>query len=370
MENNWHNWNLLGKPGGWPHLHHIAVGHNLDGRQEVFAVDTQGALWQVWQTALNNGWSHWENRGKPTAEGIALSSPAVGRSLVVRANQDGRLAVFAIASRSLYSVEQTAPSNGWGDWQHLGHPPGSSGVVSLDAAQNPDGRLQLFTIGSDGHMASRRQAEPGGDWDAWETDFPHDDQFPFKSFAAGQNEDGRLELITKLSGTLALVTQSEPGRGFRSGFGNAGISASPDAIGSLAMARNQDGTLEAAMAIDGRLVHIRQHVPNQLPSPGGGGWARHNLERPANHITVRSPVLAANREGGLEVFVQGSDGNLWHRRRTPPGGSWSDWHNLAAPSDTGEGFASLAVGQNQDGRLEVFAVHKGALQNTWQLSAP
>jgi hypothetical protein len=49
MNNNWHTWSHLGKPDGWPHLRHIAVGRNLDGRQEAFAVNTRGALWQIWQ---------------------------------------------------------------------------------------------------------------------------------------------------------------------------------------------------------------------------------------------------------------------------------------------------------------------------------
>jgi hypothetical protein len=368
MNGDWHTWENLGKPGGWSHLVQIAVGRNLDGRQEAFAVDTDGALWQIWQTPPNNGWSHWETRGKPTVDGIALNSPAVGRSLVVRQQPDGRLTVFVIASRSLHSVQQTAPNNGWGDWQHLGQPPGSGGIVSLDAVQSRDGALQLFTIGYDGRMASRRQAEPGGDWGPWETDFPHDDRFPIKSLVAGQNADGRIEIIVNLNGNLALITQSEPGGAFRTGFGNAGISVSPDTIGPLVVARNPDGTLEAAMTIDGKLVHIRQHVPNQPPSQGGGGWARHDLGQPANHIAVSAPVLAVNREGGLEVFATGRDGNLWHRRQTTPGGAWSDWQSLGAPSDTGAGFASTAVGTNQDQRLEVFAVHQGALRNTWQVA--
>ena len=325
-----------------------------------------GLLWQIWQTAPNNGWSHWESRGKPTVEGIALNSSSVGQSLVVRANQDGRLIALIIASRSLYSVEQTAPSNGWGGWQHLGQPPSSGGIVSLDAAQNQDGRMQLFTIGYDGRMASRRQIEPSGDWGAWDTNFPHDDQIPFTSLAAGQNADGRLEIIANLSGTVALVTQSEPGGGFRRGFGNAGISAGPEAIGPLAMARNQDGTLEAAMTINDELVHIRQQVPNQLPSPGRGGWVRHDLERPAEHVAIRLPVLGTNRDGRLEVFVEGNNGNLWHRWQTAPNGQWSAWHNLGAPSQSGEGYASIAVGQNEDGRFQLFVVHQGELWNTWQ----
>jgi hypothetical protein len=364
MNNHWHNWSRLSKPAGWSHLHHIAAGLNLDGRLEVFAVSTDGSLWQIWQSTTNNGWSHWESRGKPTVEGIELTSPAAGKSLAVGRHQDGRLEVAVIASRELWCIGQTAPNNGWSEWQRLGQPHGSGGLVSLDMAQNLDGRLQVFALGFVGGLASMPQNAPNGDWGEWDRNFPRDPTIPLISFIAGQNEDGRLQLIANLSGILALVTQAEPGGPFRSGFGNAGIST-PNSIGTLTVARNPDGTLEAATTIDGRLVHIRQHVPNQEPSPGGGGWARHNLDRPSEHIAVRCPILIPDRHGNLTVFVQGMDGNLWHRWQTAPNGNWSEWHSLGSPSDTGEGFRSLAVGQNQDGRLEAFIVHHGELWHTW-----
>jgi hypothetical protein len=365
MKKHWHGWSSLGKPPGWSHLHQVAVGKNLDGRLEVFAVSTDGSLWQIWQTATNNGWSHWENRGKPSAGGIELASPAVGKSMTVGRYQDGRLLVCVVASRKAWVISQTSPNNGWGQWQPLDQPPGSGGIVSLEVARNSDGRLQLFAITYANRLASRQQTIPNGDWREWDTDFPHDDRLPFKSFAVGQNEDGRLELVTSLSGILALVTQDERSGPFRGGFGNTGIST-PDNIDTLTMARNPDGTLEAAITIDGRLVHIRQHVPNQPPSPGGGGWARHDLDRPAEHVAVRLPVLAANRDGLLEVFVRGSDRNLWHRWQPAPSGNWSDWHSLGSPLDAEEGFFFLDVRQNQDGRLEVFIVHRGELWHTSQ----
>jgi hypothetical protein len=235
----------------------------------------------------------------------------------------------------------------------------------LDVVQNLDGRLQVFALGFIGGLASLSQSAPNGDWGEWDRNFPRDPTIPLISFVAGQNEDGRLELIANLSDILALVTQAEPGGAFRSGFGNAGIST-PNSIGTLTVACNPDGTLEAATTIDGDLVHIRQHVANQLPSPGGGGWARHDLERPSEHIAIRSPILIPDRHGNLTVFVHGMDGNLWHRRQTAPNGNWSEWHRLGSPSDTEEGFLSPAVGQNQDGRLEAFIVHRGELWHTWE----
>jgi peptidoglycan hydrolase-like protein with peptidoglycan-binding domain len=86
---------------------------------------------------------------------------------------------------------------------------------------------------------------------------------------------------------------------------------------------------------------------------GGGGWARHNLDRPAQQINVRNPILTPDRDGNLAVFVQGTDGNLWTRRRSESSG---DWHHLDAPTHTEVGFLSAAAGKNQDGRLEAFVV--------------
>jgi hypothetical protein len=39
------------------------VGQNADGRIEVFARGGNGALWHIWQTAPNNGWSGWASLG-------------------------------------------------------------------------------------------------------------------------------------------------------------------------------------------------------------------------------------------------------------------------------------------------------------------
>ena len=41
----------------------LAVAQNADGRLEVFARGTDKALWHIWQTAPNNGWSGWASLG-------------------------------------------------------------------------------------------------------------------------------------------------------------------------------------------------------------------------------------------------------------------------------------------------------------------
>ncbi|MBY7125955.1 hypothetical protein ILS93_28305, partial [Bacillus sp. 16GRE42] len=41
----------------------LAIGKNADGRLEVFARGADRALWHIWQTAPNNGWSNWGSLG-------------------------------------------------------------------------------------------------------------------------------------------------------------------------------------------------------------------------------------------------------------------------------------------------------------------
>jgi hypothetical protein len=69
----------------------------------VFARGTDNALWHIWQTAANNGWSGWATLGG-----------GVKDLLTVNNNADGRLEVFIRGmDNALWHVWQTAPSNGW-----------------------------------------------------------------------------------------------------------------------------------------------------------------------------------------------------------------------------------------------------------------
>ncbi len=60
--------------------------------------------------------------------------------------------------------------------------------------------------------------------------------------------------------------------------------------------------------------------------------------------------------------MAGSDTSLWHMWQTAPNNGWSGWSGLS-----GRMVGGPVVGQNKDGRLEVFV--KGtdaALWHTWQ----
>src|SRR5207249_562426 len=81
-----------------------------DGRVEVFAVGVNGALWHIWQTAVNGAWSNWVSHGTPP--GGALQGTAA-----MAASQDGRLELFVVAADgALWHIWQTAVNRGWSDW--------------------------------------------------------------------------------------------------------------------------------------------------------------------------------------------------------------------------------------------------------------
>jgi hypothetical protein len=75
-------------------------------------------------------------------------------------------------------------------------------------------------------------------------------------------------------------------------------------------------------------------------------------------------MVASNADGRLEVFVRGTDNNLYHKWQTAPNGAWTpNWSGLGGVLD-----GNIGAGRNADGRLEVFV--RGTdnnLYHKWQI---
>ncbi len=100
-------------------------------------------------------------------------------------------------------------------------------------------------------------------------------------------------------------------------------------------------------------------------SAWGCGWrAWKNL---GNGQPIARVEIAPNADGRLQAFAIGSDFNLWTAWQQTLGGNWSGWWRLGSSPLA---ISTLAVGQNQDGRLEVFSVAQATLeiQHMWQLA--
>ena len=295
------------------------------GRLEVFVRGSDKAVWHMWQTAPNNGWSGWASMG--------------GWVDIIKSarNSDGRLEVFVRGSdHAVWHKWQTAPNNGWSGWASLG-----GWIDMLDVGRNADGRLELFVRGSDHAVWHKWQTAPNNGWSGWASLGGWVDRL-----AVAQNQDGRLEIFVR-GGDDAVwhIWQTAPNNGW-SGWASLG-----GWIDMLDVGRNADGRLEVfARGADGAVWHNWQTAPNN----GWSGWA--SLGGWVDRLAV-----AQNQDGRLEVFARGADGAVWHNWQTAPNNGWSGWASLGGWID------ELAVNQNADGRLEVFARGSDrALWHNWQ----
>jgi hypothetical protein len=81
---------------------------------------------------------------------------------------------------------------------------------------------------------------------------------------------------------------------------------------------------------------------------------------------LRNLVVGQNADGRLEVFGTAGDDTIWHTWQTSPSDGWSSWEPFHT---VGDRLRNLVVGQNADGRLEVFGTAgDDTIWHTWQTS--
>lgn len=254
-------------------------------------------------------------------------------------------------------------------------------VHGIALGRNQDGRLELVITVDDsdpsaaaphGAVWHLREARDDHQWPPqWQSlDVPWDIEFGGGLAIAG-NQEGRLEIVATTADALLHSWQTAPnGDECR----HASLPGPPDQV----MARVSPGLAEDS---DGRIeAFVLAHTDNVPPHPSEGelwtvrqdptapsGWSSW-LELGGPSVRIRHrPAVASNRDGHLEVFVQGAPipplveviGNpgtvhhIWQDPTAPDGWTPRPWHSLK-----GEGgpYAGLAVGAQADGRLVIFAI--------------
>src|SRR6266568_790517 len=309
------NWTSLGKPTvtikSMP-----CLGKNSDGRLEVFTIASDGALWHIWQASPGQGpWSNWFSSGQPvTSLANAQFPPSMAQ------NADGRLEAFTVGTDgALWHIYQVAPNGKWSSWTPRGKPPNLNAINAPIVAQNADGRLEAFTIGSDGALWHVWQTTPNGLWSNWFSSGQPTASVRNTSLSltVSQNLDGRLEAFTTGSdGALWHIWQTTP-NGTWSNWASMGLPKAVSITSPPTVEKNKDGRLEVLVSgHDGALWHIWQTVPGSV----WGNWD--SLGTPPNIAINLSPFVSKNADGRLEAFVNGSDGALWHCWQVTPGGLW------------------------------------------------
>jgi pimeloyl-ACP methyl ester carboxylesterase len=348
-----------------------AVGVNEDGRLEVFARGADKRMHHTWQTAPSGSWAGtWA-----ALQGGLASTDDLGKSIAVASHGDGRLDVFAHLADGgrITHVWQTAPNHGWSQWdrgdsiqQFIGKAQDGVGVidrVGRKPAEQGESAHRLGVIDRwllaaalvhDGwiHICGRNAK----DW-WWSGQYVGRSTPTFVGAPVlAQNRDGRLEIFARdRSGVMYHIWETAPDRWHDTweAIGSGGVT------GDAAVALTVDGRLEIFACSSRReLVHAWQTEPNGSFT----GWS--SLGGSLDHAST--PAVARNAWGELQVFVRWQDGSTRHRRLLPDRGwQWADWQSLNGLART-----DPVVAANADGRLAVFVVGAaGALYVSEQTTA-
>ena len=94
---------------------------------------------------------------------------AAADSLAVGTLPDGRLQLFVVSQGQLLTAWKQTPDPNAGWTPLAGFSPRPSGsITDVTVGRLPDGRLQLFSNGSNGLTTSwKRSADPNSDWTGW-----------------------------------------------------------------------------------------------------------------------------------------------------------------------------------------------------------
>jgi len=221
----------------------------------------------------------------------------------------------------------------------------------IAVGSNADGRLEVFGQWTDGTLRHIWQTAPNSGWNNWASLGGSVDKI-----AVGQNSDGRLEVFaTDANGVLAHLWQTALNSGW-TGWASLG-----GALRNLVVGRNGDGRLEVfGKDTSGAVFHIWQ---DSQSNTGWSGWGSFGA-LPGGLIVAdgqQSVAVAQNADMRLEVFAvddrslatSSLQNELWHIWQTAPNNGWSGWGSLGFPPASSAIWAA-AVGRNANGVLDAF----------------
>jgi hypothetical protein len=349
-----------------------SIVQNTNGRLEAFSLGSDMKLYHKQQTSASNS-SAWEPSNVKVGEkweqkwsSLGLETTFLsGNRPVITKDTSGRLDVFWESDNNYSHAYQIVPNGSWGSGigseQSAGDWDGDPVI-----ARNDNGSPEVFWVHEDPvsnnyvlhhRMLYDDKILPSLGGRSWS---------PNRRPAIARNFDGRLEVfMVGLDRQLYDRWQTFVNS---SSWSEDWISLGGPLHGDPVVALDADGRLEV-FKVDhnnGQLYYRWQTTPGDS-SRWSKGWDP--LE--GYWSPRRTPTVAQNADGRLEVFIVGSDGRLYHRwqtsRNSTPG-AWQ-WYMNWAPFEKVQWPPSSnpAVVRNADGRLEVFMVDsKGQFYHTWQ----
>ena len=339
--------------------------NSADGRLELFMVNYSDKLIyhrkQGAPTSNSNGWD------TPWAQiGLQTSIPSNTRPSINRTTLTGLLEVFWGANGNIWTAHQDTSNGSFSAIEygltyvyHFGN-----SVMGRDA----DGRLEVFFVSGDDpcqlyHFQQRSLSDPnmnllnplGGNWS------------PNRRPVVANNSDGRLDVfMIGLDSQLNHKWQTSTADSSQWSNDWVSIGKGPF-IGDPVVSFNARNGLEVfAISRDGLLKHTWQ----MYFTPTSSQWSEWNtIPTSGGWLSNVRPTVAQNADGRIELCIVDNNGILWHISQTSPSDSsqWSAWDQLFGNRRFPTNAKPVLI-RNADGRLEVFIVGSDEqIYHNWQI---
>lgn len=241
---DWSSWVPISLPGTFPPQTPGVVLNEGNGL-EVFLVGWNGQLYHSWQ---NNGWDNWYDLGG----NFPIQSPAVTR------NHDGRMDVFLIGfDTHVYHTYENSDGS-WTGFTSISAP-GTFPPQTLSATTNMVDGVEIFLRGWDGRVYHAWENIPSDDssWSAW---YSLGGNAPGSNVTAIDNADGRMEVFSVGSDTFVYHCDQQP----NTGWVTCGSVSAPGTFPneSVAVTVNMVGGLEVfLLGWDNHIYHAWESPP-------------------------------------------------------------------------------------------------------------
>ena len=214
---------------------------------------------------------------------------------------------------------------------------------------NNDGRLQVFVVGTNNQLYYKTQSAPNSD--TWATAWTSlgggikADTSP----AVARNSDGRLQVfVVSTNNQLQYLAYTAAGSSTWSSAWTSlggGLRANTDPIAIA----NNDGRLQVfIVGTNNQLYYKTQSAPNS------NTWSSAWTSLGGGIKADTSPAVARNGDGRLQVFIVGTNSQLYYKTQTAAAGSsWSGWSPLGGGAAL---TSSPQVAMNQNGGLVAFII--------------
>lgn len=305
---------------------------------EIAGVDTSDNVWHKW-IQTDGSWSDWTSLGSPTGGAKQWGA-------IMGINMDGTLEVFVTGASDGAVYNSYESPSGWTAFSSLG---GGGGNLSSPAViPDNDGRLNLFVVGGDNVIWWDKQTVPGGSWMGW-TQITGTTAKSGEAPTAILNASGDLEVFYNKSDNSEVchVWQMTSGGSDWTWNGQTALGGGANLSG-LSATRNTDGRLDVSV------VGSNNKVWHNWQTTAGGswnGWATFDTSQGA--VSNQAPCLTVNQSGALEMFINSTNGHVYHNWQLTPGGSWNGWADMGGGGNNLTRFWGVT---QADGDLEVFVV--------------